>query len=430
MIDLKLLRTSPDAVRTALARRGDAAVLTLVAELEALELQRRTLTGQLDQLKAERNAYAKSDAEHVKQHGKLAADLVEQRKQHGLRINTVEHELRNIESILTAKALFVPNLPLPDVPDGGEAGNRVVRAWGTPRPADPAALKPHWDVAERLGVLDLARGVKVAGSGFPLFVGSGARLVRGLINFMIDVHVREHGYVELEPPLLVKRETMQGTGQLPKFEDDAYRTGDDLFLVPTAEVPVTNVHRDEILDGARLPIAYTAYTPCFRREAGAAGKDTRGLLRVHQFDKVELVRFCRPEDSARELEELTGHAEAILQRLELPYRVKLLAAGDTGFASAKTYDLETWAPGVAAWLEVSSASCFTDFQARRAGVRFRARSGDKPEFVHTLNASGVALPRTIAALLEHRQEADGSVTLPPALVPYVGTDRLLPAGAA
>jgi seryl-tRNA synthetase len=289
---------------------------------------------------------------------------------------------------------------------------------------------PHWEIGERLGLLDLPRGAKLSGSGFPVFVGAGARLARALIQFMLDLHVREHGYVEVAPPFLVRREIMQGTGQLPKFEDDLYRTAtDDLFLVPTAEVPLTNLYRDEIVDAARLPIALAAYTPCFRREAGAAGKDTRGLLRVHQFDKVELVRFTAATESTAELERLTQHAETVLQRLELAYRVVLLAAGDTGFSAAKTYDLEAWAPGVGAWLEVSSASSFTDFQARRANIRSRRVRGDKPEFVHTLNASGVALPRTIAALLETRQQPDGSVTLPAALIPYMGTDRLGPAGA-
>jgi seryl-tRNA synthetase len=246
---------------------------------------------------------------------------------------------------------------------------------------------------------------------------------------MLDLHTKEHGYREVAPPFLVKRETMQGTGQLPKFEEDAYKTApDDLFLIPTAEVPVTNLHRDEILDGALLPLAYTAYTPCFRREAGAAGKDTRGLLRVHQFDKVELVRLVAPETSTAELEVITKHAATVLERLELPHRVVQLAAGDTGFGSAMTYDLEVWAPGVGTWLEVSSASVFTDFQSRRANIRFRPRPGEKPEFVHTLNASGVALPRTIAALLEHGQEPDGSVRIPKALAPYLGVERLVPAG--
>ena len=297
----------------------------------------------------------------------------------------------------------------------------VLRSWGTPA---PKGGKPHWEIAEKLGILDLPAGAKLAGSGFPVLKGQGARLARALINFMLDLHTREHGYTEVEPPFLVRREVMIGTGQLPKFEADVYRTTDDLFLIPTAEVPVTNLHRDEILDGTTLPVCYAAYTPCFRREAGAAGKDTRGLLRVHQFDKVELVRFCRASDSPAEHEKLTGHAEAVLRRLELPYRVAVLAVNDFGFAAAKTYDLEAWAPGVGQWLEVSSSSTFTDFQARRANIRCRPRPGEKPEFVHTLNASGVALPRTIAALLETNQQPDGSVVIPPALVPYVGTDRI------
>ena len=417
MIDLKLLRASPAQVRAALARRGDAALTRLLDEIEALDMKRRTLTAQLDQLKAERNDAAKSDAVVAKAKGGLPEATTAARRDLGARITSLESELRQIESVLEAKVLFVPNLPLPDVPD--EAA--VVRSWGTPA---PKGGQPHWEIGERLGILDLARGAKLAGSGFPVFVGAGARLARALINFMLDLHSREHGYVEVEPPFVVRREVMTGTGQLPKFEDDAYRIQtDDLLLVPTAEVPVTNLHRDEILDGAALPKGYVAYTPCFRREAGAAGKDTRGLLRVHQFDKVELVRFCRGADSPAEHETLTGHAEAVLRRLELPYRVVLLPANDFSFASAKTYDLEVWAPGVGQWLEVSSSSTFTDYQARRANIRCRPRPGEKAEFVHTLNASGVALPRTLAALLETRQQPDGSVTLPPALTPYFGADR-------
>ncbi|HZH41086.1 MAG TPA: serine--tRNA ligase [Gemmatimonadales bacterium] len=427
MIDLKRLRSSPDEVRAALARRGDASVMALLDELRGLDERRRTLNGQLDLLKTDRNKFALEDAALVKQHGKLPKDVIEQRKDLGLKITGLEHELRSIETVLSAKGLFVPNLPLAAVPDGDAAANRVVRAWGTPR--SESGLKPHWELGERLGLLDLPRGAKISGSGFPLLTGMGARLSRGLIAFMLDLHTREHGYREVAPPFVVKRESMQGTSQLPKFEEDAYKTApDDLFLIPTAEVPVTNIHRDEILDGATLPIAYTAYTPCFRREAGAAGKDTRGLLRVHQFDKVELVRLVAPETSSSELEVITRHAATVLERLELPYRVVLLAAGDTGFGSAMTYDLEVFAPGVGTWLEVSSASVFTDFQARRANIRFRPRAGEKPDFVHTLNASGVALPRTIAAILEHGQEADGSVRLPAALVPYVGVERLGPAG--
>ena len=417
MIDLKLLRASPGQVRAALARRGDASLTRLLDEIEALDMKRRTLTAQLDTLKAERNDAAKADALAAKAGG-LSATVVAERRKLGERIAGLESELRQIETTLEAKALFVPNLPLPDVPDE----QTVLRTWGTPA---PKGGKPHWEIAEQLGILDLPRGAKLSGSGFPVLIGLGARLARGLINFMLDLHTREHGYVEVEPPLLVRRDVMIGTGQLPKFEDDMYKLGsDDLFLIPTAEVPVTNLYRDEILDGTTLPKGLVAYTPCFRREAGAAGKDTRGLLRVHQFDKVELVRFSGAADSAAEHEKLTAHAEEVLRRLELAYRVAVLPANDFGFAAAKTYDLEAWAPGVGQWLEVSSSSTFTDFQARRANIRARPRPGEKPEFVHTLNASGVALPRTIAALLETHQQPDGSVVIPPALVPYVGTDRL------
>ncbi|MDZ4864814.1 MAG: serine--tRNA ligase, partial [Gemmatimonadota bacterium] len=287
--------------------------------------------------------------------------------------------------------------------------------------------KPHWELGQALGLFDLPRGAKITGSGFPLFTGAGARLVRALQNFLLDLHTVEHGYTEIAPPFLVNRATMTGTGQLPKFEDELYQaTADDLFLIPTAEVPLTNMYRDEILDGAALPLTFVAYTPCFRREAGAHGKDTRGLIRVHQFDKVELVRLCRPEESGAEHERITRHAETVLERLEIPYRRLALAAGDTGFGSACTHDLEVWAAGVGTWLEASSASTFTDFQARRANIRFRRDPGSKPEFVHTLNASGVAFPRTIIALLENNQQADGSVKVPAALAPYFGTDRLVP----
>jgi seryl-tRNA synthetase len=276
-------------------------------------------------------------------------------------------------------------------------------------------------------LLDLPAGVKVAGSGFPLFTGMGARLGRALANFMLDLHTREHGYLEVAPPYLVNRASLTGTGQLPKFAEEVYASpADDLFLIPTAEVPVTNIHRDEILEASALPAKYVAYSPCFRREAFSHGKDTRGLIRVHQFDKVELVRLVRPEESAAEHERITVHAETVLQRLELPYRVVELAAGDTGFASARTYDIEAWAAGVGGWLEVSSSSTFTDFQARRANIRYRPAPKAKPEFVHTLNASGVAFPRTMIAHLENNHAADGSVRVPEALVPYLGVDRLTP----
>src|SRR5438874_3452321 len=423
MIDLKSLRASPGQVRAALARRGDSSLTRLLDEIEALDMKRRTLTAQLDQLKAERNDAARGDALVAKRQGGLPEATTVARRKLGDRITMLESELRQIETTLEAKALFVPNSPLPEVPDE----QTTLRSWSTPA---PKGGKPHWEIAEKLGILDLPRGAKLAGSGFPVLMGAGARLARGLINFMLDLHTREHGYIEVEPPFLVRREIMVGTGQLPKFEDDVYRTTDDLFLVPTAEVPVTNLHRDEILDGTTLPLGYVAYTPCFRREAGAAGKDTRGLLRVHQFDKVELVRFCRPAESPAEHVRLTGHVEAVLQRLELPYRVVLMAIGDLGFAAAKKYDLEVWAPGVGQWLEVSSSSSFTDFQARRANIRHRSGAGAKPEFVHTLNASGVALPRPIAALLETHQQAAGAVTRPRALVPYLGTERFVASGGA
>jgi seryl-tRNA synthetase len=338
----------------------------------------------------------------------------------------LDAEVRAFEAELEGLLLTVPNLPLPQVPDGDASANAVVKEVGA-APRFGFAPKPHWELGTLLGLFDLARGAKLSGSGFPLFTGPGARLVRALKNFMLDLHTREHGYEEIVPPLLVNRASMTGTGQLPKFEEELYlATLDDLFLIPTAEVPVTNIYRDEILDGARLPLAMCAFTPCFRREAGAAGKDTRGLIRVHQFDKVELVRLCRPEDSPANHEQLTRHAETVLERLEIPYRRVALAAGDTGFASACTFDLEVWAAGVGTWLEASSSSAFTDFQARRANIRFRRETGAKPEFVHTLNASGVAFPRTIIALLENNQEADGSVRLPEALAPYFGAERLVP----
>jgi seryl-tRNA synthetase len=299
----------------------------------------------------------------------------------------------------------------------------VERTWGEPRPA--ASCKPHWEIAAALGILDLERGSKISGSGFVVLRGNGARLTRALMNWFIETHTREHGYEEVWVPVVVNRASMVGTGQLPKFEEDMYALRDEeLYLVPTAEVPVTNLYRDEILEADVLPKGFVAYTPCFRREAGAAGKDTRGLLRLHEFDKVELVRYTTPEDSPAEHERLTRHAETLLERLGLPYRRVLLSAGDTGGASAKTWDLEAWAPGVGKWLEVSSCSTFTDYQARRANIRYRPGPGEKPRFVHTLNGSGLAFPRVIACLLEHYQQPDGSVTVPDVLRSWLGTDTL------
>lgn len=424
MIDLRQLRQDPSLARQALARRRDDAALAQLDRVLELDTRRREVLVEVERLRAERNE-ASREFGRRKQAGENLADLQADLSSRAARLKDLEEDLREFDSLLDAHLLAIPNFLHADVPEGDADANRELRRWGQ-SPRFDFAPRPHWDLGAELGLFDLPRGTRIAGSGFPLFTGMGARLVRGLANFMLDLHVREHGYLEVQPPLLVTEASARGTGQLPKFEDDLYRVErDDLYLLPTAEVPVTNIHAGEILEGSALPVAMVAYTPCFRREAGSHGKDTRGLIRVHQFDKVELVRLCRPEASEAEHALIMAHAEAVLQRLELPYRAVELAAGDTGFASARTIDLELWAPGVGGWLEASSASTFTDFQARRAGIRFRPEPTAKPEFVHTLNASGVAFPRTIIALLENGQQADGSVVLPEALVPYVGTDRLV-----
>jgi seryl-tRNA synthetase len=320
--------------------------------------------------------------------------------------------------------LTLPNIVLPGVPSGGQSSNVEVRRWGTAR---TDSVRPHWEIGKELGLLDVERGVKISGAGFMAFREQGAALMRALFNLCLDMHTRKHGYEEVRVPSLVSARTMRGTGQLPKFQEDLYQVGsleDDLYLIPTAEVPITNLYRDEAFASADLPKGFVAHTSCFRREAGAHGKDTRGLLRLHEFDKVELVRYVAPEDSEQQLEHLTNDAEAVLQELGLPYRVLLLAAGDTGFAASKTYDLEVWAPGVNQWLEVSSCSTFGDFQARRAGLRYRDQH-NKLRFLHTLNGSGLAFPRTIAAILEHYQQPDGSVVVPGALRPYLGVGVLV-----
>jgi len=420
--DLRTLRDNLESLREGMRRRLQLdALAPRIDRADVLDRERRSLIQRADEQKATRNAATQEVARLKK--GKESADaLIAQTRALGDEISALELELAGVESELGDILMQLPNIPLADVPDGGEESNRIVRAWGEPR--DSAGVRPHWEIGEQLGILDLAAGSKISGSGFIVLKRGGAKLVRALMSFMLDLHTREHGYDEMSVPFLVTRETMTGTGQLPKFEDDAYRTDDDLFLIPTAEVPVTNLLRGEILEARTLPRALTAYTPCFRREAGAAGKDTRGMIRVHQFDKVELVRFTTPERSAQELETLTSHAERVLQLLELPYRVLLLAAGDMGFSSAKTYDLELWAPGVGKWLEVSSCSSFGDFQARRANIRYRPAPGEKPRFVHTLNGSALAFPRTIIAILEHYQNPDGTVTIPDALRPYFGGDLL------
>lgn len=423
MHDIRVLRDQMDALRDALGRRGALESLAPVLQrAETLERDRRTMIQAVEERKAARNVTSQEVATR-KRNKEDASELITRGRELGEEIAKLEGELGGIEEELQRILLEIPNITLPDAPAGGEESNRVVKEWGTPRRGE--GLQAHWDIGARLGLLDLERAAKISGSGFAVYRGLGARLARSLLQFFMDLHANEHGYEEVWPPDLVNRATMTGTGQLPKFEDDAYATrGDDLFLIPTAEVPVTNLYRDEILEGDALPMAFVAYSKCFRREAGSAGKDTRGVLRTHEFDKVELVRYTTQETSAQELETLTRHAETALERLGLPYRRKLLAAGDTGFSSAMTYDLECWAPGVGAWLEVSSCSNFTDFQARRANIRYRAAKGEKPKFVHTLNGSGLAFPRTIACLLEHYQQPDGSVLVPEPLRRYVGTDRI------
>ncbi|MGD8497014.1 MAG: serine--tRNA ligase [Gemmatimonadales bacterium] len=426
MLDIKALREDPDTARQALARRGDR---SLDGQLDAalrFDAERREILGEVETLKAERNDASRRIGDR-KRAGEEADDLIAAMQVVAERIKELDHRLADVEEGLRDALLALPNLPDPRVPPGAEGEFEIVHARGNPAGGPDEGDVPHWELGETLGVLDLERGAKVAGSGFPLLVGRGARLSRGLVQLMLDLHTEEHGYVELAPPLLVNREALTGTGQLPKFEEDLYRTDpDDLFLVPTAEVPLTNLHAGELLAEADLPIAYVAHTPCFRREAGAAGRDTRGMLRVHQFDKVELVRLTTPETGAEQLELLTRHAETVLERLELPYRRILLPGGDLGFANSLTYDLEVWSPGVDRWLEVSSCSTYTDYQARRADLRYRPEGGGKPVHVHTLNGSGVALARTIVALLENGRQADGSVAIPDALRPYVGFDRIAP----
>ena len=423
MHDLRLLREGVEQLRDGMARRGALAQIAPVLDRAVdLDLERRTLIQAVEERKAARNE-ASQEVARLRRAGSDATEVMTRSRVLGDEITRLERELTDAEGALNAMLLEIPNITLPDVPAGGEDSNVIVREWGTPRSSE--GLRPHWEIGESLGILDLARGAKVTGSGFVVFRGAGARLVRSFMNFMLDLHTGSHGYEEVWVPFVANRASMTATTQLPKFEDDMYALRDEpLFLVPTAEVPVTNLYRDEILTEADLPKGFCAYTPCFRREAGSHGKDTRGLLRVHEFDKVELVRYTTPETSLDELERLLGHAEKVVQSLGLAYRVKLLAAGDTGFASAKTYDIEAWAPGVGQWLEISSCSTFVDFQARRGSIRYRPAGGGKPRLVHTLNGSALAFARTIACVLETHQRADGTVEVPQALRAYLGTDSL------
>ncbi len=414
MLDLKFIRENPQIVKDGLSRKYDSSDIDAILKMDS---QRRDIIREVEALKAERNAVS-GDIAKKKKAGESADDAIAMMKQVGEKISTLDDQLREINDELQTALSWVPNLPHESVPVGrDESANVVVREWGTVSEPEHE-VAPHWEIGENLGILDMAAGARVTGSGFYILRGAGARLQRALINFMLDLHTAD-GFIEHMTPYLVTRDAMVGTGQLPKMDDDMYKTAvDGLYLIPTGEVSITNICRDEILDYQHLPLYFVGYTPCFRREAGAAGKDTRGMLRVHQFDKVELVKIVRPESSYDELESLLQQAEKVLQALNLPYRVATLATGDLSFASAKTYDIELWSAGVRRWLEVSSVSNFEDFQARRMNCRFRDED-KKVLHPHTLNGSGVALPRLMAAILENHQNADGTITVPPALQPYM-----------
>jgi seryl-tRNA synthetase len=416
LLSLQFIRDHADVVRESLRKRNETAPLEEIVELDT---ERRRLLQQLETMRAEQNR-ASGEIAKAKDKSAVSGRIAEMR---GLsqRIKEMEPTVKELDERLSQLLLLVPNIPDESVPVGkDDSENVVLRHWSEPRKFGFEPL-PHWELGERLGLMDFERAAKLSGARFVVLKGVGARLERAIATFMLDLHTIEHGYSEIYPPYLVRRECMQGTGQLPKFEEDAYRTEPDgLFLVPTAEVPVTNLYRDEILEPGTLPIYHVAYTACFRREAGSAGRDTRGMIRVHQFDKVELVKFVEPANSFEELEKLLADAEDVLRRLELPYRISLMCTGDLGFTAAKKYDPEVWMPGQARYVEISSCSNFTDFQARRANIRYRPEAGAKAEFVHTLNGSGLAVGRTLAAVLENYQQADGSVVVPLALRPYMG----------
>ena len=424
MLDLKLLQRQPEIVEKALRDRNSP---MQVEEFTTLDERRRVLLAESETLKAERNS-ASAEVGKIKRTGGDASAIMERVGAVNARIKVLDEELEGVQTAQNDWMLSVPNVPHSSVPVGkSEEDNPELHAWGQV-PTFSFTPKEHWELAETLGGLDFDRGAKLAGSRFTVYWGWAARLERALASLFLDIHTREHGYTEVQPPLMVNRKTMTGTGNLPKFEEDLFKMEAwDYFLIPTAEVPLTNLFAEEVLEESMLPIGLTAHTPCFRSEAGAYGKDTRGLIRQHQFSKVEMVRFAHPEKSFDELERMRAHAEALLQRLELPYRVITLCTGDMGFASAKTYDLEVWLPGQNKYREISSCSNCMDFQARRANIRFRPAGGGKPEFAHTLNGSGLAVGRTLVAVMENGQQEDGSVILPKALVPYMGgQERILP----
>ncbi|AWD65049.1 serine--tRNA ligase [Priestia megaterium] len=423
MLDLKFLRANFNEVKEKLKFRGED--LTDLGRFEELDAKRRELIAQTEELKSKRNEVSQQIAQ-LKREKQDADHLIVEMREVGDRVKQLDEELRSVEEELELLLLSIPNVPHESTPVGEtEDDNVEVRKWGEIKQFD-FEPKPHWDLGTDLNILDFERASKVTGSRFVFYKGLGARLERALINFMMDLHMDEHGYEEILPPYMVNRTSMTGTGQLPKFEEDAFKIKEeDYFLIPTAEVPVTNLHRDEILSGDQLPITYTAYSACFRSEAGSAGRDTRGLIRQHQFNKVELVRFVKPEDSYDELEKLTGHAEKVLQLLGLPYRVLSMCTADLGFTAAKKYDIEVWIPSYETYREISSCSNFESFQARRANIRFRRDTKAKPEHVHTLNGSGLAIGRTVAAILENYQQEDGSIQIPEVLRPYMGNKEVI-----
>lgn len=425
MLDPVLVRDHIDDVARRLGTRGGSFAAELDV-LQAKDRERLDLLQVVENLKRDQNSAGELVAK-AKKEGRDATDILAENKARAAKIKELDVQLTALQAERDAVLLTFPNLPHESVPVGKSAeDNPVVREWGTPRTFD-FTPKPHWEIGEGLGILDFERAARMARARFAVLMGAGARLERALINFMLDLHTREHGYTEVEPPFLVNRAALTGTGNLPKFEQDLFKIGGewDLFLIPTAEVPLTNLHREEILDGRNLPIKYTAYTPCFRSEAGSYGADVRGLIRQHQFDKVELVKFTTPEQSHDELEALTRNAETILEKLGLPYRRVLLCTGDMGFASAKTFDIEVWLPSQNTYREISSCSNTEGFQARRANIKFRADGTGKPQHVHTLNGSGLAVGRTLIAILENYQQADGSVIIPEALRPFMGSDKIV-----
>ncbi len=427
MLDLRFVRENAEAVKAGLSRRGVSLDLT---EFLALDAKRRAVQQEIETLRRKRNEVSE-EIGRLKKSGQPAEDKVAEMRAVGDTITALENSTREAEEAQRNILLTIPNLPHVSVPDGKDENDNVeIRRW-SPQGEEPPKFafepKPHWDLAEYLDIIDFDRAAKITGARFALYKGMGARLERALISFMLDLHTMEHGYLEVLPPFMVNKTSMTATGQLPKFEEELFKVENGTyFLIPTAEVPVTNIHRDEILAEESLPVLYAAYTPCFRREAGSYGKDTRGLIRQHQFNKVELVKFSKPEDSYDELEKLTANAEEVLKRLGLPYRVIVLCTGDMGFSSAKTYDIEVWLPAQNKYREISSCSNFEDFQARRGNIRYKAKGGKKTELVHTLNGSGLAVGRTVVAILENYQQSDGTVIIPEALRPYMGgADRIV-----